>query len=64
MKTLGPINWDFGSMSMSFCVGKVKMSLQGLNFDNVNVQPGNNCLKSSLVRKQGWFLQLMAVEAV
>lgn len=38
LKTLGPINWGFSSMSISFCVGKVKMSLQGLNSDNVNVQ--------------------------
>ncbi|XP_042958052.1 uncharacterized protein LOC122293563 [Carya illinoinensis] len=60
LKTLGPIFWDFNSMSMSFSVGNSKITLNGLKSEGIRVHNGEGNLKSSLVRQQGWFLQLRA----
>ncbi|KAF5447343.1 hypothetical protein F2P56_032901 [Juglans regia] len=62
LKTLGAIHWDFTKMIMQFVVEGKKLSLQGLVYDSVAVQPGLNLLKSSFVRQQGWLLQIMTLD--
>lgn len=62
LKTLGPINWD-SSMSMSFMEGWSKVTLQGLHSNNLNIQTREKKnLESSLSRRHGWFLQLVALK--
>ncbi|XP_035544639.1 uncharacterized mitochondrial protein AtMg00860-like [Juglans regia] len=48
LKALGPINWDFNSMSMSFVVGHSRVTLCGMKSDGLKVQSGESSLKSSL----------------
>ncbi|KAF5468519.1 hypothetical protein F2P56_012664 [Juglans regia] len=64
LKTLGLICWDFNSMSMSFTVGQSKITLHGLKSDGMKLQNGEGNLKSSLVRQQGWFLQLRTEDSI
>lgn len=56
LRTLGPINWDFSTMSMSFCFGQSRVALQGVKNVDQWVQNGRGCINSSLVTQQGWFL--------
>lgn len=62
LKTLDPINWDFTKMSLSFEVKKKQVILQGLDSKGIEVQHAMNYLKSSLVKRQDWSLQMVEVD--
>lgn len=53
LRTLGPINRYFSTMSTSFCFRQSRVVLQGVKNVDLRLQNGGGCIKSSLVTQQG-----------
>lgn len=49
-------------MSMSFRLRKHTVVLEGIKSGTIDILIGNKGLKYDFVRRQGWLLQLMAMD--
>jgi hypothetical protein len=64
LKLLGPILWDFATLSMEFVYARQKCALKGLQQDKPWVLEGDENFKVFRQSGKGVFLQLLEAEAV
>jgi hypothetical protein len=64
LRTLGPILWDFFSMTMQFGQGSNLTLFKGLNPTGLTMEDGHHFLKSSNSENKGFFLQFLTQEVV
>jgi hypothetical protein len=64
LRTLGPVLWDFFSLTMQFGQGSNLTLFKGLNPTGLTMKDGHHFLKSSNSENKGFFLQFLTQEVV